>query len=54
MNVQEKYKNMLIKMIEETMSIKIQSSEQLIQEIIDELPANNLLNFRTTELGSIS
>ena len=43
MGEQEKYKKMLKKMIEQTERNKIQSSDQLIQALINEITHSNLL-----------
>ena len=43
MTVQEGYKRMLMEIIDKTTSNNIQSSDELIQEIINELIHNNLL-----------
>lgn len=43
MREQEKYKKMLKKMIDQTESNKIQSSDQLIQALINEITHSNLL-----------
>lgn len=40
MGEQERYKNMLIKIIDETESEKIQTSEELIRTLINELTTN--------------
>ena len=43
MTVQDGYKKMLMEIIDKTTSDTIQSSDELIQEIINELIHNNLL-----------
>lgn len=44
MHEQEKYKNMLKKMIDETENHKIQTSEELIQLLISEIKNSTSLN----------
>lgn len=49
---QEQYKNMLKKVIHETESFKIQSSEELIKKLIDELSKINPITNQNNSVNS--
>ncbi|MEC5422874.1 hypothetical protein QGM71_05090 [Virgibacillus sp. C22-A2] len=52
MGEQEKYKYMLKKIIDETESHKIQSSEELIKTLINELTHGSVIVNKTTQSQS--